>query len=48
VPHGFSLDEALQLRQQDPKEYVKRSMNSIAAHVQAMLDLQKKGAVTFD
>jgi len=48
VPHGFSLEDALQLRQQNPKEYLKHSMNSIAAHVQAMLDLQKKGAVTFD
>ena len=48
LPRGFSLEDAQQLRQQDPKEYVKQSMNSIAAHVQAMLDLQKKGAVTFD
>ena len=48
LPHGFSLEDAQQLRQQDPKEYVKQSMNSIATHVQAMLDLQKKGAVTFD
>lgn len=48
LPRGLSLEDAQQLRQQDPKEYLNQSMNSIAIHVQAMLDLQKKGAVTFD
>jgi urocanate hydratase len=48
VPHGVSLDEALSLRKSDPDEYVKRSMHSMAVHVQAMLDLKKRGAVTFD
>jgi urocanate hydratase len=48
VPHGISLDEALALRAKDPDEYVKRSMRSMAVHVEAMLALQKKGAVTFD
>jgi urocanate hydratase len=48
VPHGISLDEALALRGKDPDEYVKRSMHSMAVHVEAMLALQKKGAVTFD
>jgi urocanate hydratase len=48
VPHGMSLDEAVQLRSSSPDEYVDRSMQSMAVHVQAMLDLQKRGAVTFD
>jgi urocanate hydratase len=48
VPHGLSLEEALALRAKDPDEYVKRSMRSMAVHVEAMLTLQKKGAVTFD
>jgi urocanate hydratase len=48
VPHGISLDEALALRANDPDEYVKRSMHSMAVHVEAMLALKKKGAVTFD
>jgi urocanate hydratase len=48
VPHGISLDEALALRAKDPDEYVKRSMHSMAVHVEAMLALKKKGAVTFD
>ena len=47
-PEGLSLEAALELRRLDPQEYLKRSMSSIAKHVQAMLDLQKKGAVVFD
>ncbi len=48
VPHGISLDQALALRAKDPDEYMKRSMHSMAVHVEAMLALQNKGAVTFD
>ncbi|MDQ3626576.1 MAG: urocanate hydratase [Verrucomicrobiota bacterium] len=48
VPHGISLDEARQLRASDPDEYIARSMKSMAVHVEAMLALQKRGAVTFD
>jgi urocanate hydratase len=48
VPRGMSLDEALALRVARPEEYISRAMQSMAAHVEAMLALQKKGAVTFD
>jgi urocanate hydratase len=48
VPNGMSLEEALVLRQSNPQEYVSRSMQAMAVHVEAMLALQKKGAVTFD
>jgi len=48
VPRGLSLEQAVELRRKDPEEYAKRSMESMAAHVEAMLELQKKGAVTFD
>jgi urocanate hydratase len=48
VPHGMSLAGALRLRSSDEKEYVKRSMASMAVHVRAMLDLKRRGAVTFD
>ncbi|QQS47051.1 MAG: urocanate hydratase [Acidobacteriota bacterium] len=48
VPRGLSLDDALRLRRENPKEYVKLSMESMARHVRAMLDLQRMGAVTFD
>ncbi len=48
IPAGVSLDEATQLRSRNPEEYLRRSMDSIATHVRAMLDLQSRGAVTFD
>ena len=48
VPNGMTLAEALKLRMADPDEYVERSMAAMAAHVEAMLALQKMGAITFD
>jgi urocanate hydratase len=48
VPHGMSLEDALALRRKNPDEYIKRAMQSMAVHVEAMLELQKNGAVTFD
>jgi len=48
VPKGLTLEEAEDLRETDPAEYASRAMASMAAHVQAMLEFQKKGAVVFD
>mgnify|MGYP001481528901 CR=1 FL=1 len=48
VPRGLTLEEANELRKRDPQQYVKRSKQSIADHVRAMLEMQKRGAVTFD
>ncbi len=48
VPNGMTLDEARALRIANPDEYVKRSMAAMAVHVEAMLSLQRAGAVTFD
>jgi urocanate hydratase len=48
VPAGISLAEAAALRRDNPREYERRSMASMAAHVRAMLALQTRGAVTFD
>jgi urocanate hydratase len=48
VPNGMTLAEALELRVANPDNYVERSMAAMAQHVEAMLALQKKGAVTFD
>ena len=48
VPHGMSLAEALVLREQRPDEYIARAMSSMARHVDAMLTLKQRGAVTFD
>ncbi len=48
VPAGMPYSEAVALRASDPADYVRRSNESIATHVRAMLDLQRQGAVTFD
>jgi urocanate hydratase len=48
VPAGFTLDEALELRRKEPQTYIRRAMESMAVHVRAMLELQKKGSVVFD
>ncbi|MBL8980757.1 MAG: urocanate hydratase [Gemmatimonadetes bacterium] len=48
VPTGLTLAEAAALRQADPKEYTRRAVASIVVHVRAMLELQRRGAVTFD
>ncbi len=48
VPMGLSLAQAEELRQSDAKLYVERSMDSMAHHVRGMLEMQKRGAVTFD
>ncbi|RLC67229.1 MAG: urocanate hydratase, partial [Chloroflexi bacterium] len=47
-PHGMSFEEALELRERDTEEFKKRAMDSMARHVQAMLDFQAKGSVVFD
>jgi urocanate hydratase len=48
VPAGMTLPEALEMRKADPKEYVRRSTKSLVRHVTAMLQMQQRGAVTFD
>jgi urocanate hydratase len=48
VPAGLSLEEAEELRRADPRGYVARSMESMARHVEAMLAMQRAGAVAFD
>src|SRR6185312_12017641 len=48
VPHGIPLEDALALRMKDPDGYIERAMQSMAVHVEAMLALQKNGALTFD
>ncbi len=48
VPMGMKLEEAFQLRKDSPKEYIKKSQATIVKHVQSMLEMQKRGAITFD
>ncbi|MBB4634595.1 urocanate hydratase [Longimicrobium terrae] len=48
VPAGLSLEEADALRASDPAEYQRRSMASMRVHCEAMVQMQARGAVTFD
>lgn len=48
IPVGMSLEEAAALRASNPEDYVKRSKASMAKHVEAMIDMMDKGAITFD
>ncbi len=48
VPHGIPYEEALRLRRENPEDYIKRAYESMAVQVEAMLELQKRGAKTFD
>jgi urocanate hydratase len=47
-PEGLSVPEAANLRKNDPEQYVKLSYATMAKHVLQMLELQKRGAITFD
>ncbi len=48
VPGGMSYTEALKLRHQNPEKYIELSFASMVRHVQAMIEMQKAGAVVFD
>ncbi|HEU4561384.1 MAG TPA: urocanate hydratase, partial [Longimicrobium sp.] len=48
VPAGVTLDEAAELRERDAAEYQRRSMASMRAHCEAMVEMMRRGAVTFD
>ena len=48
IPQGLNLEKAGEMRENNPKEYLKRSYSSIADHVRCMLKLKEKGAITFD
>lgn len=48
IPVGMTLEEAVEWRKKDPKAYTKRSKQSIAIHVRAMLEMQQKGSIAFD
>ena len=48
VPNGMSYAQALALRGRDPDAYIAASFRTMAAHCRAMIELQRRGAVTFD
>jgi urocanate hydratase len=48
IPHNLSNEQANILREQDPKQYIEMSYESMFLHVELMLELQRMGAITFD
>ena len=48
IPMGMSYAEALNLRKDNPDKYIKLAKDTIVAHVNAMLEFRRRGAVTFD
>ena len=48
IPRGCDVKQAAELRRANPDRYVREAIESIVVHVQAMIDLQGKGAVVFD
>ena len=47
-PEGLSVEQAKVLRESNPEEYINRSLDTMAKHVRLMLELQGRGAITFD
>jgi urocanate hydratase len=48
IPAGLSIEEAAELRVTNQAEYERRAMDSMAKHVEAMLEYQERGSVVFD
>jgi len=48
IPAGYTLDEALTLRDDDPDTYIKAARESMASQCEAMVGFQKAGAEVFD
>jgi len=48
VPHTLTVEQSNVLRKKSPTEYIKLSYESMRRHVELMLTLQQRGAVTFD
>jgi urocanate hydratase len=47
-PQGLSVADAKDLRENNPNEYIKESYVTMAHHINLMIEMQSKGAVTFD
>ena len=48
IPNGISFDDAVKLRNTNPKKYIQMSYKSMGKHCKAMLDLQDMGSIVFD
>ncbi len=48
IPKNMTLEEANQLREKNPKKYIKSSIKSMGDHVKSILKLKEKGSIVFD
>ena len=48
VPMGMTFEQAKELRKTNPTEYIRLSKKTIVKHVEAMLEFQRRGSITFD
>jgi urocanate hydratase len=48
IPEGFSVDQAHDLRAREPQAHIELAKMSMAKHVRGMLEMKRRGAVTFD
>ncbi|MBV9215685.1 MAG: urocanate hydratase [Acidobacteria bacterium] len=48
IPEGHTVEQAAEFRKKDQKGYEKAAMDSMAKHVEAMLEFQRRGSIVFD
>lgn len=48
IPEGFTVQTAADFRKQNQKAYLEKAFESMAKHVRGMLEMQKRGSITFD
>jgi len=48
IPSGYTVEEAAELRKSNPEEYLKRVGESVVKHVEAMVEMKRRGAVAFE
>ena len=47
-PSGYTVAEADALRDENPEQYVEESLDTMERHVEAILELQERGAIAFE
>ncbi|MGA8163399.1 MAG: urocanate hydratase [Waddliaceae bacterium] len=48
IPSEYSIEMARQLRREDPEQYQKKALSSMARHVNALLTMKQQGAIVFE
>ena len=48
IPEGYDLQQAEVFRKENEKAYLEKAYASMAKHVRGMLEMKKRGAITFD